>query len=122
MRGLMRVYWLCALCGGSLLIAVSAWADALEVQCREVDRTRQAACDMQRPADGEWVLNTRVEVATGRKAAVESLAREFCLAAGRAGVAARVSHMSQLPGSFREGARMNWRCALPAVSASPPSR
>lgn len=122
MRALCRIerkVVLCLLSGSALLIAGSASADTLDARCKEVDRTRQAECEIERPANGEWVLETSVQVASGRKAEVEALADAFCQAALRAGVSAVVRHRSELPDRFGEGASMSWRCGLPAVSARP---
>ena len=119
MRSLARGVVVGAAFGWALVFAGSAAADTLEARCKEVDRTRQADCEMQRQPGSEWVLDTSVQVGTGRKAAVEALEEQFCLAARQAGVSARVLHRSELPGAFGQGARMEWRCGLPAVSAAP---
>lgn len=101
------------------LLATQARADGLAKECRKVDRTREAECEMKRPRGREWVLETSVQVGTGRKSAVEAVEERFCQAARQAGVRARVLRRSELPGAMGSGARMEWRCEPPAVSAAP---
>lgn len=102
--------------------ALPVAADTLEKQCAALQSTRQTGCTLERPRGREWTLTTRVEVGSGRKASVQAVEDSFCAAAGRAGAPASVTRWNSLPGTLGEGAKLEWRCDPPAVSAAPKPR
>ena len=106
-----------ALAAAMALPAYPATADTLADQCATLDANGQTDCRIERPKGREWALTTRVEVGSGRKASVEAVEERFCAAAQRARVAGRVTRLNSLSGTYGEGARLEWFCEPPAVSA-----
>lgn len=100
----------------------AASAGTLDDACKELDRSRETSCRIERPGADEWVLHTGYPIGTGRKSTVEAVETRFCEAARSAGVAGRVLRASELPGVLGKGAIVEWECGPPAVSAAPRGR
>jgi hypothetical protein len=100
-----------------LLVATSAAAGSLDQACSAVDASSAAACKIEK-SKADWTLTTNVLVGGGTKERVAAVEERFCETVQSLGVRGHVVRWNQVAG-LASGAKMEWSCAAPAVSAAP---
>lgn len=107
----------CSVIGLSLGFPASA-DGGLDGACQALERNPATGCRLERGLDA-WTLTTSVMVGGGRKASVESVEQRFCRRAAERGAEARVTRWNRIAGAIGDGAKLEWRCGTPRVSAGP---